>query len=635
MTRSSRQHRIGVWLVWLLVAVIMWLQPSMIPAPSAELVASGTSVVLADQPHRELFPWWPRVRWRKWALTRYRRWQRARRRAWRAAQIARLAWAGALTLATIVEWLTTWQLRRQLGALPVLYAVLEVLQVRDIINRYCPNQREIDTGTVALVLILNRLLAPRALCHIADWVAQTVLVHQLGLPASKFNDDRLARTLDELAPHCQAIWVEVIHRALRRYDIDLGLIFYDLTAFITHGDYAASDLVKFGMAHNTPSNKRKVKVALGVAADGNIPVDYWPWAGNTADKTTVQSHVERLCQLLRAHGYRPQQVLVVGDRGALDDRLALVYDDLQVHYLAGLQPRKKVHQELVREMSESAFYRHPLTDPTQPGDGYWGVPVRVPFQHHGRTVTHWGLVVLSGPMRRAHARTRARHFAALWPALRTVAEKAAQNTPRYRSAQDVLARAQTQLRNSPVGQFVAVWTTGEKGQIELHWRVKQDELLAAMRQDGRYLLVTNDPTLTPQLMLMRYRQKDGVEKRNAVCKQDLVVSPIYVHKDERIQALLLLNLLALLTYSIVERQLRHQGCPLTTRRWLAQLSTLTLIETHCWDGSVMRRLTPLTPAQRDLVHLLEMILQPASTRTVGWLGLAHPLPAPRLLPQMN
>ncbi|MBU0491626.1 MAG: hypothetical protein KKB13_07230, partial [Chloroflexi bacterium] len=243
------------------------------------------------------------------------------------------------------------------------------------------------------------------------------------------------------------------------------------------------------MAHNTPSNKRKVKAALGVTADGNIPVDYWPWAGNTADKTTVQSHLERLGQLLRAHGYQTQQVLVVGDRGTLDDRLALVYDDHHLRYLAGLQPQKKVHQNLVYQLPDSQFYQHPLTASDDPAAGYWGVPVAVPFAHEGRQVTHRGLVVLSGPMRRAHtqcpvdADTRTRHFQALWPALNTVAAKAAANTPHYRSAAAVLARAETQLRHSPVGQFVAVWTTGEKGHIQLHWRLKVEELHAAMERD--------------------------------------------------------------------------------------------------------------------------------------------------------
>ena len=139
VTTSCRELDFVVWYVWLLVTVITLLQPSMLPEYGADSVARGASVVLAETPRCELFPWWPRFRWRKRALAAYRRarrrWRRARRQAWRAAQLARLALAGTITCATVVDWLTKWQLRRQLGALPVLYAVLDVLQVQSIIDR--------------------------------------------------------------------------------------------------------------------------------------------------------------------------------------------------------------------------------------------------------------------------------------------------------------------------------------------------------------------------------------------------------------------------------------------------------------------------------------------------------------------
>ena len=42
-------------------------------------------------------------------------------------------------------------------------------------------------------------MAPRPLYKVADWLSQTVLVTVLGIPAAKFNDDRLGRTLDVIA----------------------------------------------------------------------------------------------------------------------------------------------------------------------------------------------------------------------------------------------------------------------------------------------------------------------------------------------------------------------------------------------------------------------------------------------------
>jgi len=506
-------------------------------------------------------------------------------------------------MATVVDWLTRAQLRRHLGALPVLYALLEILQVRHIINRHVPTAAQVDHGTVALVLILNRLSAPRPLYQIADWLARTVLVYVLGVPAKKFNDDRLGRTLEAIAPHAEAIWQDVVHIALLRFDLDVRFLFYDLTAFVVHGEYAQSNLADFGFAHNTPMNKRKIKTGLTTLGDGDVLLDYAPWSGRTADTATVQTNMERLNRLLAHYGYPIEAVLLVGDRANLNDEMALAYDARQIKYLAGLEARKKEHRALLIAYPDAYFYRHPLGEP-----GYWGVSCPVVFKHQGKQVVHRGLVVLSGPMRRARRRTRATQLRALRQELQEVREKIGR--PRYRTAKQVQQRAETRCRRSPVGRLMQVWTTEENGQVYLHWAINREALLSEMRKDGRYLLVTNDPSLTPSRMLALYRQKDGVEKRILVCKQDLKVSPIYLHKDERIQGMLLVHKLALLTYSLLERQMRRHGLEMTLRRLIARLEDLTVIETYCWDGSVLRRLTPVDEEQaRLLVALAEILNQ--------------------------
>ena len=260
---ESKRTRIWVWLVWAIVMVLCLLMPS---AFSPDVTpAPAVAVVLQGEKERALFPWRSRYRWKKWAWRRYQAWRQRTRRAQQVARLARLALRGMVPIAQVVDWLTRSQLRYQLGALPVLYALLETLEVRKIINRHCPTQAEVDHGAVALVLILNRLMFPLPLYHIADWVAQTVLVAVLDVPAAKFNDDRLERTLDALAPHMEAIWLEVVSVAMRKAEVDLSVIFYDLTAFVAHGRYADSAFIDHGFAHNTPSNKRKFKLALNTA----------------------------------------------------------------------------------------------------------------------------------------------------------------------------------------------------------------------------------------------------------------------------------------------------------------------------------------------------------------------------------
>lgn len=599
-TKSART-RIFVWLIWFLVLLVC-SQPNAIGDHTG-----GNRPLVGVVSHRPqngpLFPWQPRYRWKQRALAKYRAWRRAYRRAKWQARLARLTLRGAVSLAQLVDWLTLSQQQYQVGALPVLYALLETLQIRHIINRHCPTRAEVDPGTTALVLILNRLMFPLPLYQVADWVGRTVLVGVLGIPAAKFNDDRLGRTLDALYPHLETIWLEVVEVAMLKADIDLSVIFYDLTAFIAHGRYAQSDQVEFGFAHNTSLNKRKFKLALNATGDGNIPWLYRFLSGRTADQATVASNMNNLAAWLKRRGYRLAETMIVGDRAMLNDEIALGYDRHGLRYLAGLRCVQRAHKAQLTRWPTEQFDDFPLE--AGPNPQYWGRGCSVTFEHEGQMAAHRGLVVLSGPMRDQLRQSRQAQLDVLAQELAQLKTRIGQ--PYYRTVKAVQRCANARCRNAKVGHLMSVTAyQTEDGQVDLRWQIDTQTLWQVAERDGRYLLVTNDWSLSHQEMFRLYRQKDGVEKRFHICKSDLQVSPVYLHQDQRIASMLLLNMLALLAYSLLERQVRQQGLQLTTRQLIRRLQDLTLIETHCRDGSCLRRLTPLDPA---LVILLQLVAE--------------------------
>jgi len=482
---ESRRTQVLVWLIWAIACLVFLVLPEQAVVGDGPVVVlpSLAGAVTHDPRNGPLFPWQPRHRWRKWAWRRYCALRRAHRRAVWVARLAQLALTGVLTLAQLLDLVTHSQLRRHLGALPALYALLEVLRVREITSRHCPTKAEVDHGTVAMVLVLNRLMMPLPLYQVADWLAQRVLAYTLGVPAAKFNDDRLGRTLDAISQHRREIWQDVVHRAFVQAEIDLNFIFYDLTAFVVHRTYADSQHVDFGFAHNTRMNKRKFKTGLNVTTGGNIPADYELWSGRTADLATVQENMERLCRLLKRHGWPVEEVIIIGDRANVNDELALAYDDRNLRYLAGLQPQNKIHRELLVEVPERQFYVHPLTE-ERGAKGYWGISCHVVFEHEGRKVTHRGLLVLSGPKRTSLHRTRAARLKKLRQALREVQAKIGH--PYYRTVKAVQKRANTQPNQSPAGKFMqAEAYADEENQVRLRWWVNRYALWQAMQRDGR------------------------------------------------------------------------------------------------------------------------------------------------------
>jgi hypothetical protein len=67
-------------------------------------------------------------------------------------------------------------------------------------------------------------------------------------------------------------------------------------------------------------------------------------------------------------------------------------------------------------------------------------------------------------------------------------------------------------------------------------------------------------------------------------------------------------MIALLAYSLLERQMHQSGLNLTTRRLIEKLANLSLIETYYLDGSWGRRLSPLTPEQVVLWETLAEVV---------------------------
>ena len=618
---SSRGFHVFIWIMWFVILCV-----AMVPTSGERIPVSDAPVLgVACHDTRKsgfLFPWQRGERVKKWALHRYRVMRARYRKARRAARLARLKLGAVTRMAQVVDLLTKSQLRYQLGALPVLYVLLESLQVRQIINRHCPTRAEVDYGTVALVLVLNRLMLPLPLVKVSDWVGQTVLATQLDIPAAKFNDDRLGRTLDALSPHLDVLWQEIVATALEKAEIDLSVLFYDLTGIVGHGRYEDSELMDFGFAHNTPSNKRKLKLGADVSADGNIPIAYAPWSGRTADQATVMSNMEKLARWLRHHGYGEQVSLIVGDRAMLNAEIAIAYDKNGLRHLTGLKASTPELKKEVAAWSDEQMEACPIEE--GPSPRYWGRGTEVTFTREGESVTHKALVVTSGPLRDQLRQSRQGRIDALLVELETLRSRIGQS--RLTTVKSVQRSANARLRASKVAQFVqATAYETPLGQVNLVWQIKEETLAQAARMDGRYLLVTNDWTLSHHEMFRLYRAKDGVETCFHISKDDLAISPLYLHQDQRIAAMIFINMVALLAYNLLQRQIQQQGVPMTTRRLLERLEHLSVIETHCWDGSSLRRLSPVDP---DLMGILEQVAVALEELVQG---VAGPIPSPLLL----
>ena len=70
-------------------------------------------------------------------------------------------------------------------------------------------------------------------------------------------------------------------------------------------------------------------------------------------------------------------------------------------------------------------------------------------------------------------------------------------------------------------------------------------------------LLTNDRTFDAEQVLRAYKRKPLIEKRFSQFKTDFAVAPVYLKNVARIQGLLTIYFLVLLTQTLLERELRR------------------------------------------------------------------------------
>lgn len=516
---------------------------------------------------------------------------------------------------------------RTLGALPLLLPLCDQLGLRAVVNRRCyPDggaPEDIDLGRVALVLVLNRLLAPQPLVHVERWLAGTVLPDLLGLSAAQCNDDRLARTLDALLPHLDALWQDLIVAALTHFHLDLRALCYDLTSLSFCGAYEDADLIRYGYSRDHRPDQKQVEVATTVTAAGGVPLDYRVLAGNVADCTTPVENLRRLRGLLARVRVQapprdplPSAPVVVSDRAMLTLDALAAYADAGWHPLGPLDPHlgDGAVQVVLASVSAAELAAAPLAyrpqraldDPTW--EDYHGVERRLDLPHPTADqppLALRALVVWSPGKARLDAQLRATHLARLEAALADLAGKMGRRP--YTTATAVQKRVRTLLARQPARRFLEV-TVREGADADspplLTWTRHEEVVAAAAALDGRYVLGTTAPALDATEMLRLAKQRDVPEKRFALLKGPLAVRPLFVHKQDRVQGLVWATMVALLLFALLELQARHAGLSVSGQTLLTQAAPLTVVLLRLPDGTTLCRLANLGPPVADLLRRL-------------------------------
>lgn len=474
------------------------------------------------------------------------------------------------------------RLVKMLGSLPLIADFMRRLGVERSVNAACPSRdnAHLTHGQVVLALLGNRLTQPRAMYHLLRWARQWAVGETFGFDAEHLNDDRLARCLDALAPQIDTVQGTILARAVAVFGLDLRQLHWDLTSVVLDGEFdpekppAEAPKGKHpypqpGYGYGGVPDQKQLRVGELVSSDGLVPVFHRSFDGNQADVGTVVA----LMQTVRKHVSLPD-CLVIGDSKLLSAKVLPQLREQHVHFLAPLPRTKELDAEflsLAADGWQALDYvpREQAQRPPAERTQYLGQEVPWVWTHpeSGAVETFRRLYVISSEERDTCRRARNQRLVQAAQELNALVERTGSAKASTRKAtpgkptprEKLLTRAQKLVARRKVGAFVQVSVRMVQGIPELQWELNPEAIGAAERCDGYYVLLSSGSAThaDASALLRRWKQEWMVERRFHDWKGPLRVRPVFVTSPKRLAAFMLLLHLALLVFSLMEREARR------------------------------------------------------------------------------
>jgi len=429
-------------------------------------------------------------------------------------------------------------------------------------------------------MVANRCCAPSSKLYCWEqWLGEDVRIEG----TQTLDLHHLYRAMDFLEENREQVEQEIYWRLSDLLNLDVDLIFYDTTSlhfeideedegwgnteFVRGSKQAGAKQYrvprKRGHSKNGRTDAPQIVVGLAVTRDG-FPVRHWIFPGNTVDVTTV----EKVRQDLRQ--WKLGRCVFVGDAGMVSEENLKTLSRGGGKYIVAVPTgrEKEVAEDVLhrpgrfREVAENLRVKE-----VQIGDG----------ERRRR------YVVCHNPIEQERQRAhREKLLYDLHMELNSLADADARN-----HSKRVCGLRSSRRYGRYLGQ-------DSKGRVV----IDEAKVRASERLDGRFVLRTNDDTLSAEDLALGYKQLQRVEQAWRSLKSGLRMRPVYHWAAHRIHAHVSITVLALL----IERVIEH-GCQDTWRNIQDDLRQIKLAYFSTPNGELRQVTEPRSEAAKRLKSL--------------------------------
>lgn len=370
-------------------------------------------------------------------------------------------------------------------------------------------------------MVLSRFIQPCSKRRL--WLERWEKIYPDFLKVEASSLDGFYRAMDWLYVHRREVEQALLDRNGERdlFNQELDLVFYDTTTlYFESTDDRKGRLRRFGYSKEHRSDCTQVVLGLLVDRDG-IPVGYELFPGNTYDGKSVPAILEKL-----KAKYRIQRIIFVADRGMLSQDNIKAIRAAELEFIVGMR-LWKVDAQKQETFYDRSRYR------------WVGKEGRLAL---GEMAWEGERLILTWSQERADRDAKVRS-----DLLEAIRNKLSQDSNPKRF-----------VTHRGYRQFLKGL---EEGKPELN----EEAILASQRRDGFFGVLTNiaPRKMQAQEVYSRYKGLWHIEDAFGEIKGPLETRPMFHWTDRRIEAHVLICLLAYYVEAVITRTLREKKAVFT------------------------------------------------------------------------
>ena len=470
--------------------------------------------------------------------------------------------------------------------LPIIRAYLEKLNVVNIIDRALNTQMQYNPGRIVMGLVQDTLAGRTPLYRVEEFFEHQDIELVIGedLPSTAFNDDNIGRVLDRIFNYgTQKLFSEVCLEAIKQFKINTNQLHSDTTSVNVWGNYLKSPNDKainltYGYSKDHRPDLKQFIFSL-LCAEKNIPIYCKTEDGNASDKTINKNMILKITKYMSKYGVNIDNFLYTGDSALITSENLEIMGGLnregKIEFISRLPMTFNECARLIKEAVKSkswkdigilslkkstknrpsAFYKSYESTVTINGEIYRAIVIHSNFYDKRKQKR------IDRELEQDEIKLKkvCKELNKLEFYNKKDAEAIAgkQKSGKYHKIEWSIEDKKIYRRGRP--------KNGKKEVINIRYvlngHIKQDDkLIENLRKEaGCFVLLSNvtKEEHTSKEILEIYKDQYGIETNFVFLKDPLIVNDLFLKKPERIEALGLILLIALLAWRLIERDMRN------------------------------------------------------------------------------